>query len=116
MMEKARNLGLGFRDRVDLDTNSYQAPIADSYKMFMAGNYSRIKKPFDRVIGGEPVKGDDFTESNINETIDGSVFDRWRADPNYRPPSLIRWANSRAVDLTTILGAVRADPSLEKVG
>jgi hypothetical protein len=47
--------------------------------------------------------------SNINETIDASVFDRWRADPTYRPPALQQWAALRKLELKKIMATVRAD-------
>ncbi|HET7166316.1 MAG TPA: hypothetical protein VFI94_14370, partial [Pseudolabrys sp.] len=45
----------------------------------------------------------------INETVDSSVFARWRADPNYRPPNLSNWAKSQNVDPSKIMTSVRAD-------
>ena len=33
---------------------------------------------------------DDGSHININETIDVTVFERWRAEPNYRPANLSR--------------------------
>ena len=46
---------------------------------------------------------------NINEIIDGSVFDRWRADSSYRPPNLAGWAHRRAVDPGAMRTSVMAD-------
>ena len=37
------------------------------------------------------------THTNVNETIDASVFQRWRADPNYRPVNLVEWARRKKV-------------------
>jgi hypothetical protein len=42
---------------------------------------------------------------NINETIDASVFKRWRADPTYCPANLFERAQRKKVDQTS----VRAD-------
>ena len=39
----------------------------------------------DRVIGADPIRTEAEIESSINEPIDLSVFDRWRADESYRP-------------------------------
>ena len=47
--------------------------------------------------------------SNINETIDASVFGRWRADQSYRPPGLAAWAKMKNVDPGKLATAVRAD-------
>jgi hypothetical protein len=46
---------------------------------------------------------------NINETIDASVFERWRDDNNYRPPNIKEWALRRAVDPNVISGSISAD-------
>ncbi len=34
----------------------------------------------------------------IGEHIDGSVFERWRRDPDYRPKNLVDWAEIRDID------------------
>jgi hypothetical protein len=54
--------------------------------------------------------------TNINETIDGSVFERWRADTTYRPPALRAWAESKGVDPGKIICAVRTDDPKVMVG
>ena len=67
-----------------------------------------------REIGPDPVPSS-ATElpENINETIDASVFERWRADKSYRPQNLVRWVRRRNVDLDSLRAAVRADdPSI----
>jgi hypothetical protein len=65
-------------------------------------------RPYYRPIG-EPPTNEGPGVSNINETIDASVFDRWRADPAYRPPALQTWAASRKVEPAKIAASVRAD-------
>jgi hypothetical protein len=63
------------------------APITDSYKSFGSGLYAKVFPPLYRTIGREPDIQEDGSHININETIDASVFKRWRADPTYRPAS-----------------------------
>jgi|HubBroStandDraft_6_1064221.scaffolds.fasta_scaffold805693_1 hypothetical protein len=92
-MKKAESQGLAFRSEVDLDGDALSAPLADSYKKFAYGLYSLITKPLYRTIGQEPGVRDDGTHVNVNETIDKSVFDRWRTDPSYRPRNLVEWAS-----------------------
>jgi hypothetical protein len=54
-----------------------------------------------------------MTSRVFNETIDGSVFDRWRADATYRPPNLAAWADEKEVDPAKLAGAVLAgDPTV----
>lgn len=109
LMEKAAGLGLAFRDKVSIDTSQVAPTVTDSYRTFAWGLYRFVSRPFYRPVGQAPDKGTEATTSRINETVDGSVFDRWRADPTYRPPNLAAWANDRKVDPAKLAGAVRAD-------
>jgi hypothetical protein len=60
-----------------------------------------------------PEKGLTRTTERINETIDGSVFDRWRGNLDYRPHNLNDWALRRGVDPGKLTGARLArDPSV----
>ena len=113
MMKKAQSQGLAFRNEVDLDGDALSAPLADSYKEFAYGFYSKVTSPLYRTIGGEPDVQDNGTHVNVNETIDKSVFDRWRTDPSYRPRNLLEWADRKHVDPAKIAGSVMAnDPKV----
>jgi uncharacterized protein (DUF2235 family) len=109
MMKKAEAHGLSFRSEVELDGNALKAPIADSYKSFGSGWYARVFPPLYRIIGQKPDVRDDGVHTNVNETIDASVFERWRADPAYRPNNLVEWANRKNVDPARLKTSVRAD-------
>jgi hypothetical protein len=110
-MDKAAGLGLVFRDQVSIDVSQVAPPVTDSYREFAWGLYRFVSRPFYRPVGLAPDKGTEATTSRINETIDGSVFDRWRADADYRPPNLAAWAKEKNVDPGKLTGAVRAaDP------
>jgi|SRR5579862_834112 len=112
MMKKAESQGLSFRSEVDLDGDALKAPIADSYRSFIHGLYPWISWwPLYRVIGQEPEVRQDGTHINVNETIDASVFERWRADPTYRPNNLAEWAQRKKVDPAQLQTSVRADDS-----
>ena len=110
LARKAESLGLSFRPGFDAEPNAAIAPISDSYAEFMWGFYRLMTlfRPYYRPIGVAP-KAEGKGVTNINETIDGSVFERWRADTTYRPPALQVWANSRGVDPGAIISAVRTD-------
>jgi uncharacterized protein (DUF2235 family) len=113
LMEKAGALGLVFRDQVVIDTLQVAPPITDSYREFAYGFYRFISRPFYRPVGLAPDQGTKATTARINETIDGSVFDRWRADADYRPANLTEWAKAKSVDPDKLIGAVRAaDPKI----
>jgi uncharacterized protein (DUF2235 family) len=114
MMKKASSQGLAFKNDIDLDEGAMKAEITDSYRDFMWGIYSTLSRRYYRPIGEAPQQRDDGTHSNVNETIDVSVFDRYRADSNYRPPGLVDWAKRYETDPSTLNGSVRAnDPQTE---
>ena len=107
--EKASHLGLALRDEVTVEPKAAQDPVADSYSGFLHGTYRLASREYFRPIGDPIVERDGFFIQAINETIDKSVFDRWRADPKYRPPNLAAWSERRGIDVTTIDRVLRAD-------
>jgi uncharacterized protein (DUF2235 family) len=112
MMAKSVLQGLSFRREVELDGNLATSPISDSYSEFMEGWYKRATfgQRYYREIGQRPVKSSQTTmRQNINETIDATVFDRWRTDSTYRPPNLAHWASNYNISVDSIPNSVRAD-------
>ncbi|KST61682.1 hypothetical protein AO398_00345 [Methylobacterium sp. GXS13] len=109
IMEKAQSHGLEFRSAVELDGDALKAPTVDSYALFGRGFYKLVSSPLYRVIGRDPEVREDGSHTNVNETIDVTVFDRWRADPGYRPENLAAWAERKKVDPAQIRTSVRAD-------
>jgi hypothetical protein len=109
LMEKAAGLGLVYRGEVSLDVSQVAPPVTDSYRQFAWGLYRFVSRPLYRPVGLPPDKGTQATTSRINETVDGSVFDRWRADAAYRPKNLAVWAKEKAIEPAKLAGAVRAD-------
>jgi hypothetical protein len=109
MMTKASALGLGFRGDVALDGDAAEAPISDSFGEFMYGLYRLVKlgKPYYR-----PLDHSASGEHNVNETIDASVFERWRRVPAYRPKNLSDWSDRHGVDISSLTRSVLAnDPN-----
>jgi uncharacterized protein (DUF2235 family) len=109
MMQKAEAHGLSFRSEVIPDGDALKARVVDSYHSFVEGVYSVVSAPLDRIIGGEPDVQENGTHTTVNETIDASVFQRWRADPTYRPASLVEWMKRKKVDPDQLKTSVRAD-------
>jgi uncharacterized protein (DUF2235 family) len=110
LSRKAAAVGLAFRDGFGVEPSTATAPISDSYAQFASGLYRlfTLGRAYYRPIGVPPKdEGDGVT--NINETIDASVFDRWRADKTYRPPQLETWAKSKQIDAGKITNSVRTD-------
>ena len=113
LMDKADGLGLVFCDRVVIDVSQVVPPVTDSYREFAWGLYRFISRPFYRPVALAPEKGTQASTSRINETIDGSVFNRWRADAAYRPPNVAAWSKEKSVDPAKLNGAVMAiDPKI----
>lgn len=108
LMEKASAHGLSFRTDVVPDALTWQAAISNSYREFMGGVYRFANRPFQRVIGAPPQVSEGGHDETVNETIDASVFERWRADPKYRPQNLQAWQEGTGVDPATVQTAVLA--------
>jgi hypothetical protein len=109
MARKASAQGLTFREEVTLWPGANAAPVIDSYGDMLDGIYELVRKRLDRTIGADPVHTLAEIESTINETIDQTVFERWRDDPSYRPPGLAFWAKRKNVTPEAIASSVRAD-------
>jgi uncharacterized protein (DUF2235 family) len=100
LMGKAREHGLIFKDTVVIDGDESGAAIHDSFGDMLSGVYRALKRfrPFYRTIGTAPAVIEKTTTTMINETIDSSVFDRWRQDATYRPANLVDWASRHKTD------------------
>lgn len=117
-MDKATSRDLTFRRDLDADLSGALPAISDSYSEFMNGVYKvlTLGKRYYRPVGPDPVPSSAAQmRENINETIDASVFERWRADKNYRPQNLKAWAVRRSVDISAITTSVMADTPSQAV-
>jgi len=108
LMDKAAAHGLHFRSDFQVDPPNPSAPIADSYASFGPTLLRLFSKRFYRPVGAEPAVGTKRTTSRINETIDASVFERWRRNPAYRPPNLQAWAERFKLDPASLRESVLA--------
>jgi uncharacterized protein (DUF2235 family) len=79
MQDKAEAAGLKLRAKTEVEAKDGMAAVNDSYKEFFLGAYAVFNKPYKRRFG-----------EGVNETVDPSVWLRWRQDPKYRPASLSR--------------------------
>ncbi len=109
MMKRAAAEGLSFRSDVEQFSPTIRSPVIDSYGSFLGGLYKLFLRKYERPIGSEPVETGESIENAINETIDGSVFERWQSDETYRPSNLVEWADRTKADLAKISWSVRAD-------
>jgi hypothetical protein len=75
----------------------------------MSGAYCKMFRRHYRPIGADAEEREDGTHRNVNEMIEGLVFDRWRDVPQYRPPNLSEWAKRKSVDLANVRQSINAD-------
>jgi uncharacterized protein (DUF2235 family) len=118
LMSKAALHGLTFRAEITIDDGTERAELYDSFvaddipdllQTVLLQHGARRWRPIDRA----PEPRILTSIHTINESIDKSVFDRCRADGNYRPRNLLDWAQKHNVNLIGITTSVRADdPSI----
>ncbi|MGA2188454.1 MAG: DUF2235 domain-containing protein [Steroidobacteraceae bacterium] len=111
LMQRAQLHGLVCSDTVNVDGDEIGAAVHDSFAKMLGGVYRicKLGRPYYRAIGAPPVVSGGETTTTINETIDASVFDRWRNKSDYRPQNLLDWARSRHADPASLHDPVRAD-------
>jgi uncharacterized protein (DUF2235 family) len=110
LMQKACLHGLVFKGTIDIDGDECGATVHNSFAEMLHGVYRVCKfgKPFYRAIGAPAAVVGDKTTSTINETIDATVFDRWRVSQTYRPKNLATWASAHQLDIASLHDSVRA--------
>ncbi|MGZ3671870.1 MAG: DUF2235 domain-containing protein, partial [Bdellovibrionota bacterium] len=108
LMAKASHHGLKFRT-LNVPALTVKTAIADSYRDMFPRIFRLLFKPVFREIGRAPVVNGDKTETIINETIDKSVFERWREDESYRPNNLVNWAKQYSIDIANVKASVLAN-------
>ena len=77
LQDKAAACGLKFSSAAAVGAEDHLAPVRNSYGDFMFGMYKMLKQEYQRPFG-----------SGVHETVDESVWRRWRTLPAYRPASL----------------------------
>ena len=78
LQDMAEEAGLALKGKAEVAHDDPLAPVTDSYGGFILGAYRFFRKPHHRAFG-----------AGANEIVDESVWRRWRADPSYRPASLL---------------------------
>lgn len=77
LQDMADEAGLDVQ-KVAIGHEDFRGPIGDSFADFALGLYRLFRKRHQRAFG-----------AGVNEVVDESVWRRWRADPSYRPASLL---------------------------
>ena len=97
---------------MQLVDDEYLAPVTDSFAQFMKGVYRVVKfnRRFYRSVGKEREAVTGGWIDPHYETIDASVFRKWRDDANYRPENIKRWADARGLNPATLGGDQDAQP------
>jgi uncharacterized protein (DUF2235 family) len=109
LQEKATVAGLQFKRQITLRGDEQLTAPVDSYARFLHGfeYVLTLGQRYHRPIAGDPVptKKQPGLSYSINETIDGSVFERWRQIPSYRPKNLVEWADRHDIQPDTVVGS-----------
>ena len=105
---KAAALGLAFTQRVQLDGTEFMGKATDSYAAFLKGAYRIVSSRYLRPIGAGARKVKGGRSTPIEEWIDASVFQKWRADSSYRPANLQEFMRRRGLDPAQAQGDLRA--------
>jgi uncharacterized protein (DUF2235 family) len=79
LQRKAMSAGLACNEIFIPAADADAGVPRNSYAEFMDGIYKLFKSPINRLLG-----------NGVNETVDDSVWQRWRADAGYRSPSLVQ--------------------------
>ena len=110
LVKKGAECGLRFKYDVELKGDEYLTAPVDSYARFLKGLYRLVGRRHFRPIGRDPVATKKLPgwSHSVNEVIDSTVFDRWRAVPAYRPQNVVEWAARRGVDPADVSGDPRA--------
>ncbi len=112
IQENAAAHGLLFSETIKPESDSFRAKHGDSFATFAFGLYRVIKFNLrHRRRIGRPrreTKTKPGWSHVLNETIDGTVFERWQEDEEYRPKNLKKWAAKKGVDLATVSGTMPA--------
>ena len=69
----------------DLDGTEYLSPTHDSYAEMLAGFYSVVRAV---TFQGRVFRRMLVAEDGIGQSVDPAAFQKWKADPDYRPPNL----------------------------
>lgn len=112
IQEMAAAHGLTFAQDIEPDPATILTPHGDSFAGFAFGLYRLLKLNVRhrREVGREPRETSTRPGRShvLNETIDGSVFEKWQEDSNYRPGNLAEWAEAQGMSPDDIVGSVSA--------
>jgi hypothetical protein len=91
-----------------MDADSHLDPVCDSYAEMAYGLYriATLGRRHSRIIGAltRTVSQPSGEVETVAETIDGSVFDRWRNDSDYRPIGVSAWAERLKLNPMQVVG------------
>lgn len=98
----------------ELDGTEYLSPVRDSYKEFLRGGYSLVRSL--PGMGGRVYRRMLVSGDGINQTVDATAFQKWKVDPEYRPPNLGQAGRADvsfnvARDIQLAMDALREAPS-----
>jgi uncharacterized protein (DUF2235 family) len=117
LLTKAEATGLRFKRKLQPPRDAYLDPVQDSYARFLFGvwRFLTLGRRHFRPIAADARRTMRTEQAapgwswSLNETIDASVFERWRAVPVYRPKNLADWGTRHGLDPAAVHGEWRAE-------
>ena len=117
LLANADSTGLRFKRELVPPAQAYLDPVQDSYASFLLGLWRvlTLGRRHLRPITAEPRRTKETKQARsgwswtLNESIDASVFERWRSVASYRPKNLVEWAERHGVDPGAIQGDWHAE-------
>jgi uncharacterized protein (DUF2235 family) len=91
MQQEAASAGLHFKALQPLTGDEHSYTLHDTYRRFLGGAFRVASPRYYRSIE---------MRKDIRNTIDASVFERWRDNRLYRPSNLQDWAKQTGCDLS----------------
>ncbi len=113
LQQMAAEAGLSFTKQVTPNPTDHRGDVRDSYRFFLKRTYPLLRIGRGRhwrEVGRQPrpTTTRPGTSYTLNETIDASVFDRWRDTSNYRPRNLVDWGKTAGKDPGSVHGTMEA--------
>jgi hypothetical protein len=110
MQQKAAEHGLQITKKFDPSADTALTKHGDSFATFGFGLYRLLKlnRRHRRELGRKPrrTRTRPGWSHVINESVDASVFERWRKDDSYRPRNLSDWAATTGESPGAKIGSV----------
>ncbi|HZZ73324.1 MAG TPA: DUF2235 domain-containing protein [Pirellulales bacterium] len=110
---QAERCGLSFRSQIALNDDDLEQRPHDSFREFFGPlRFLPGIRPYTRWVQSDPVRKATGWVETVNERVDESVLRRCQEYADYRPPSLVEWAQRKGYSLEGVISAPDSVPRL----